>query len=68
MRRVSLALAVLVALASLPLAAEPLHHDRDERNPRVRIVGVVRVIKAIFGLQTNSDAVTPPLPVAPPRP
>lgn len=68
MRRISLVLAFLVALASLPLVAEPLHHDRDQGSPRLRIVRIVRVIKAIFGLQTNSDAVTPPLPVAPPRP
>jgi len=68
MRRISLALAVLVALVSVPLAAEPLHHDRDERNPRVPIVRVVRVIKAILGIRTNSDGVTPPLPVAPTHP
>lgn len=65
MRSISLVLVCFVALATLPLTAEPLRNDREERGPRVRIV---RVIKAIFGVRTNSDGLTPPLPVAPPRP
>lgn len=37
--------------------------DREERGPLAR---VVRVVKSIFGVQTNSDGLTPPLPA--PRP
>ncbi len=65
MRRVSLALVFLVALASLPLTAEPLRREREERRFTVR---VVRILKAIFRVGTNGDGLIPPEPVAPPRP
>lgn len=66
MRRISLALVFFVALASLPLTAEPLRHDRDERGPRARIV---RVIKSILGVvKTNGDGLIPPWPATSPRP
>jgi len=66
MRRFSLVVIVFVALATFPLAAEqPFRRDRQELGPRARIV---RIIKSIFRIGTNSDGVTPPLPAAPPRP
>ena len=65
MRRISLALVFLVALASLPLTAEPLRRERDERRFTAR---VVRIVKAILRVGTNGDGLTPPEPVAPPRP
>jgi hypothetical protein len=65
MRRISLALVFLVALASLPLIAEPLSRERDERRFTAR---VVRIVKAIFRIGSNGDGLTPPLPTAPPRP
>jgi hypothetical protein len=65
MRRISLALVFLVALASLPLTAEPLRRERDERRFVAR---VVRVVKAIFRIGTHGDGLIPPDPVVPPRP
>jgi hypothetical protein len=65
MRKISLAVVVSVALVSLPLAAESSRYDRDEHSLSVRIV---RVIKAVWGVRANGDMLTPPLPVAPPRP
>jgi len=65
MRRISLVLVFFVALASLPLTAEPLRRERDERRFTAR---VVRVVKAIFRVGTNGDGLTPPDPVVPPHP
>ena len=65
MRRISLALVFLVALGSLPLTAEPLRRERDERRFTAR---VVKVVKAIFRIGTNGDGLIPPEPVALPRP
>jgi hypothetical protein len=64
MRRISLALVFLVALVSLPLTAEPLLRERDER----LTARVVRIVKAIFRVGTNGDGLTPPNPTAPPHP
>jgi hypothetical protein len=63
MRRLSLALVFFVALAAVPVTAHPARKDREERGPLARLV---RVVKAILGVQTNSDGLTPPLPA--PRP
>jgi len=62
MRRISLALVFLVALATVPLIADPAHRNREERGPLARFV---RVVKSILGVQTNGDVLTPPLPAAP---
>lgn len=62
MRRISLALVIFVALASLPLIAEPLRREHDERRFTARIV---RIVKAIFRVGTNGDGLTPPIPTAP---
>lgn len=59
MRRISLVLIVLLALGALPSAAEPFRAGREERRALDRIV---RVIKSFFGVQTNGDGLTPPLP------
>ena len=65
MRKISLVLAIFVFLATLPVNAAPVRNDRGEREPRTRIV---RVIKKMFGVRTNSDGLIPPTPVTPPRP
>lgn len=65
MRKISLALLFIVALGTLQTTAEPLRRDRDERRFSTR---VVRIVKAIFGVRTNGDGLTPPIPAAPPRP
>jgi hypothetical protein len=65
MRSISLVFVCLIAIATLPLTAESLRNDRHEDGTRVR---VVRIIRSIFGVRTNSDALTPPLPAVPPHP
>lgn len=58
MRRISLVLVVVVALSASTVAAER-RGAREERGPLSKIV---RVLKTLFGVQTNSDGLTPPLP------
>jgi hypothetical protein len=65
MRSISLVLVCFVALATLPLTAAPLRNDREVFGPRTHIV---RIIKTIFGLRTNSDGLMPPVPATPPHP
>lgn len=65
MRRISIVLAVFAVLATLPVTAEPVRNDRGVREPRAPIV---RIIKKMFGVRTNSDGLIPPTPVTPPRP
>ncbi|MEO8383105.1 MAG: hypothetical protein ABI779_25840 [Acidobacteriota bacterium] len=62
MRRISLALVFLIALAAVPLTADPVLRNREERRPLARFV---RIVKSILGVQTNGDGLTPPLPTAP---
>jgi hypothetical protein len=59
MRRISLVLAVFIVLVTLPVAAEPVKNDRGVREPREPIV---RIIKKMFGVRTNSDGLMPPRP------
>ena len=65
MRKISVVFVVLVALATLPLTAERRQTDLGER---VRGARIVRIIKKMFGVRTNSDGLMPPVPVTPPRP
>jgi hypothetical protein len=71
MRRTSLALIFVVALLAVPLTAEPLRDSRDRRT-RDRgdhgVSRIVRVIKSIFVVRTESDGLMPPVPAAPPKP
>jgi hypothetical protein len=54
-------LLITLALSTSVLAVErePL---RDRRGPRDPFDRIVRVIKNVFGVTSNSDAVTPPRP------
>ena len=63
MRRVSLVLIALIALATLPASADQLRREREERGAIDRFV---RVVKSVLRVRTNGDILLPPLPA--PRP
>ena len=63
MRRVSLILIALIALATLPASADQLRREREERGAIDRFV---RVVKSVLRMHTNGDILLPPLPA--PRP
>jgi hypothetical protein len=64
MRRLSRISIVVVVLSTLHLsAAESRRRPGDDREPVRR---VLRIVKAIFGVATHTDGLTPPVPA--PRP
>lgn len=68
MRKAPFALLLItLALSTSVLAVErePLRERRGWRDPLDRIV---RVIKKMFGVMSNSDGVTPPRPEPEPKP
>jgi hypothetical protein len=54
-----IALAAALSLPSVAAAAPRFHEDRDFSD---RIVRVIRTIQKFFGVTSNVDGATPPLP------
>ena len=59
MRKRSFALLVVLVLATSAFGADQFRDRREERGPFDRIV---RIVKFMFGVSSNSDGLLPPRP------
>jgi hypothetical protein len=70
MRRRSLSLLFVLALGTSAFGGEPLRDQplRDRRDGRGSFNRIVRIIKKVFTVSSNSDGLIPPRPSDPPKP
>jgi hypothetical protein len=68
MRKAPFALLLITLALSTSVLAVEREPLRDRRGPRDRYGRIVRIIKKLFGVTSNSDGLTPPRPEPEPKP